>query len=386
MAIESRESEGDLRIETGSSPATAEGPHTAKQSPLHEAVRRGWCAEAAKLLAHGADWKARNVEGQAPLELEFTDLDTLHRIRQEYQRLPLAVAGAVASDERIGPAVQALERDGMLRVEGFIEPERLRRLQRDFNRFVRRLRVARLFGLKRYGHYDEREHWRPRHRAYVTNDAICHSAALLELCYDPFLLALANGHLRKPAHVKRVLGMRYLPSDALVSEQFGWHHDMEDRQLKAMILLTDVGEDDQPMSYVRGSHNVFHPYSRFLTNRLEFDYVRTYLPEIEIVKLTGRAGDVFLFDSNGMHRGNRSRGRVRDAFFVEFTADRNMTNVWGSEIRRDRLEPAFFHADHPLGPLLSVTPKWKRIEPHKRKRPSWAESLEHPESWAGARS
>ena len=363
-------------------PAIADGPHTSGgQSSLHEAVLRRQYAEAARLLAHGADWTARNDEGKVPLEIGFADLDTLHRIRQEYQRLPLAVAGAAASDERIAPALQALARDGILRLEGFLEPERLRRLQDDFDRFVGPLRLARVFGLKRFRHYDEREHWRPAHRAYVTNDAIRHSAALLALCCDPFLLALANGHLGKPAHVKRVMGMRYLPSRPIGSEQFGWHHDMEDRQLKAMILLTDVGEDDQPMSYVRGSHAVFHPYSRFLTNRLEFDYVRTYLGDIEIVNLTGRAGDVFMFDSNGMHRGNRSRGRVRDAFFVEFTADRNMTNVWGSEVPRDRLEPALLHQDHPLGPLLSVTPKWKRLEPQKRKRPSWAESLERPETW-----
>jgi GT2 family glycosyltransferase len=354
------------------------------ETPLHAAVRARRYAEAATLLAHGADWKVPNDEGKKPLEIGFTDLDTLHRIRQEYQRLPLAAdAQTAASDERVRSAVQALARDGVLRLEGYIDPERLRRLQRDFNRFVRGLRTARLFGLKRFHHYDEREHWRSEHRAYVTNDAIRHSAALLELCCDPFLLALANGHLRKPAHIKRTVAMRYLPSAPLASQQFGWHHDMEDRQLKVMILLTDVGEDDQPMTYVRGSHDTFHPYSRFLTNQLEFDYVRTYLPEIEVVKLTGRAGDAFLFDSNGMHRGNRSRGRIRDAFFVELTADRNMTNVWGSEIRRRRLEPAFLHAHHPLGPLLSVTPKWRRLEPQQRKRPSWAESLENPESWTG---
>ncbi len=372
----------------GSPLAGVEAPHASNghggETPLHDAVRGRRYAEAARLLAHGADWKVRNGEGKKPLEIGFTDLDTLHRVRQEYQRLPLVAEGqSAASDERVRSLVQALARDGVLRLEGYIEPERLRRLQRDFNRFVRRLQTARLFGLKRFRHYDEREHWRREHRAYVTNDAIRHSAALLELCCDPFLLALAHGHLRKPAHVKRTVAMRYLPSDPIASQQFSWHHDMEDRQLKVMILLSDVGEDDQPMAYVRGSHDVFHPYSRFLTNQLEFDYVRTYLPEIEIVKLTGRAGDAFLFDSNGMHRGNRSRGRVRDAFFVEFTADRNMTNVWGSEVRRSRLEPALLHADHPLGPLLSVTPKWKRVEPQQRRRPSWAESLEYPESWTG---
>jgi hypothetical protein len=94
MATESLGLEAALRIATGSVPAIADGPHTSGgRSPLHEAVLRRQYAEAASLLAHGADWTARNDEGKAPLEIGFADLDTLHRIRQEYQRLPLAVGG-----------------------------------------------------------------------------------------------------------------------------------------------------------------------------------------------------------------------------------------------------------------------------------------------------
>jgi hypothetical protein len=156
---------------------------------------------------------------------------------------------------------------------------------------------------------------------------------------------------------------------------------MEDRQLKAMVLLTDVGETDQYMTYVRGSHQAFHPYQRFLQNRLDFEYCRTYLADIDIFKATGRAGDVFFFDSNGMHSGNRSTsGATRDALFLEFTADRNWASIWGTALRRSEIPEALKVPGGPLGRFLEVAPKWARQE-QKRTRPTWAVSLEDPRTW-----
>jgi hypothetical protein len=135
------------------------------------------------------------------------------------------------------------------------------------------------------------------------------------------------------------------------------------------------------MEYVRGSHRAFHPYPRFLKNALDLEYCRGYLDEIDVVKTVGSAGDVFFFDSNGMHRGTRSRGRVRDALFVELTADRNRANLWGTELPRERIR-ATTGATDLFEPLLSVEPKWKRArQAPRRNRPSWVDSLEDPAKW-----
>lgn len=356
---------------------------TAGNTALHEAVKNGNAQIAAMLLQAGADWTLKNAEGRTALDPVFASLPTLHRIRQEYQRLPVPPYDvATAPSAEASSYAKQLERDGILKVSGLVDTQQLTQMQADFDRFVRKLKRARLFFRNRFSHYDQEEYWQPQHRAYVTNDALACSAGLLALCCNPIVVETANHYLRKTSHIKRTYGMRYLPSQPLDSNQFGWHHDMEDRQLKLMIILTDIGEADQYMAYVRGSHNTYHPYSRFLKNALDFEYCQTYLDEIDIIKTTGQAGDIFFFDSNGMHRGIRSKGRVRDALFVEFTADRNRNNLWGTAMSRDLFQLGSNATYHPLKELLGATPKWERARDQApRKRPSWAESLENPSTW-----
>lgn len=351
---------------------------TAASSSLHEAVGRGECLRAARLLADGADPARRDAAGHRALDPAFAGLDVLHRIRQEYQRLPLPPYDGADDPD---PTLQALSRDGIVHVPGLVPGEALRRLQSEFPRFVRRLRLTRHF---RRGtpHYDERQYWQPQHRSYVSNDALAHLPSLLAVCCDSSIPALAHRYLRKTAHLKRCYAMRYLASDSMTRSQFHWHHDMEDKQMKAMVLLTDVDEEGQCMTYVRGSHRAFHPYERFLRNDLDFDYCGGYLPRIDIVKATGRAGDVYLFDSNGMHRGNRSHTSLRDALFLEFTADRNAGNLWGTDLRRASVPPRVGE-DGTLAPFLAARPKWLRAkEPGgKRRGSTWSNSLTEPSSW-----
>lgn len=356
-------------------------------SALHDAVRRGEHRRAATLLAEGADPDACDASGHGALDPAFTDLDTLHRIRQEYQRLPRAPYGDATRLE--GPAsdlVQALRRDGIVKLPGFVPATELRRLRHDFSRWLRRMRLARLLrpGSVRKGHYDSRAYWHAKHRAYVTNDALAESPTLGQLCQDPVLREAAGFYLEKPPHVKRIYAMHYLRAPAMAGQQFGWHHDMEDRQLKIMVLLSEVGPGDQPMSYVLGSHRSFRPYENFLRNKLDFESDAGDLERTDVFDTLGAAGDVFLFDSNGMHRGNRSRGRARSALFVELTADANLDNVWGTDARGVPLRDPAPDGSHPLRRFLEVTPKWKRVTGQpRRKRPTWAESLETPAAWLG---
>lgn len=352
---------------------------------LHDAVRHGQTTLAASLLAEGTDWTISNAAGELALSPEFATLPVLHRIRQEYHRLraPASDGGRQALG-RLEPSLTELERDGVARVRGCFNVDEVKRMQTEFRAFVRKVNLTRWLPGKRFKfkRYDQREYWQPKHQSYVTNDAFRYSPELVSLCCKPEIIALANRYLRKPAHVKRAYGMRYLPRGEIRKQQFLWHHDMEDRQLKIMILLTEVGEQDQYMTYVRGSHEAFHPVERFETNALDFDYCRTYLDDIDVVKLTGEPGDMFLFDSNGMHRGNRSNGRIRDAFFVEFTADRNQGNVWGTSAGKRSLPRECAEPGHPLSPMLSVQPKWERVRNQPvRKTSTWLASLEDPSQW-----
>jgi hypothetical protein len=216
--------------------------------------------------------------------------------------------------------------------------------------------------------------------AFVFNNTVVLSPDLAEICRHPDLVETANHYLGRPAHIKCVYGMRYLPKEQPDSHQFGWHHDIEDRMLKVMLLLTDVPMDDQYMTYVSGTQTAFHPYSCFLRNPLSFEQVGVDTEAVRTVDTIGRAGDMFLFDTNGMHRGRRSLSAVHDAVFIEFTADGNHDNGRGSTLG---VSTPWFgtNADDPLHIFRNLVPKWDRRADNPRTQTTWAESLPDPEAW-----
>jgi hypothetical protein len=101
------------------------------------------------------------------------------------------------------------------------------------------------------------------------------------------------------------------------------------------------------------------------------------VPEIEIYDALGVAGDVFLFDTNGAHRGvRRETGRLRDVFLVEFTNDRS--NVWGGDIDPQVLAGVRLPGYDPFDRLRGAVKKWQRPRRHS---PTWIETLPNVDTW-----
>ncbi len=349
------------------------------ETALHLAVGHGHAQAAACLLAYGADHRLVDQSGHTPLSLNYTNLSTLHAIRQRYHRFPTPDrAGATPCSQQAIDWAGELDRKGFLRLPGLIEPTMLACMQSDFEAFARNLEAKVARGEGCLQHYDDEEHWWPKDRAYVSNNAFKHSRQLVKFCCHEPLLEIANLYLGKVAYIQRGVAMRYLPSESTDNDMFGWHHDMEDMRLKVMILLTDVGEHDQYMSYVVGSHKIFHPLVMFLKNKCSLEYCRKQLGQIEIDHTIGRAGDVFLFDSNGAHRGNRRpQANIRDAFFVEYTADKS--DIWGGDVPRDVFDDLPLRGANPFERMMAVEKKWNL--PVTRKAPTWIENLPRVEAW-----
>lgn len=172
--------------------------------------------------------------------------------------------------------------------------------------------------------------------------------------------------------------MRYLPCQHLSNDMFGWHHDMEEKRFKIMVLLTDVPVGGQHMSYVLGSHRARHPHSMFFRNACPLEYCASYLPEIRIFDAIGRAGDVFVFDSNGAHRGNRRpEGPLREVFMLEYTAD--SSHIWGGDLPAEFAASLPTEADHPFRRFMQAEKAWEK--PARRKSPSWVENLPNIRRW-----
>jgi hypothetical protein len=350
------------------------------QTALHVAARCSRVEAAALLLARGASHDLVDARGRRPLDPTNVDPETLHRIRQELRRTPRipddprALAFGPAGD----PWLAQLRRDGIVRIPGLVPPELLASMQREFEDFVGVLDRERALGRADKASYDEEEHWWPDDRAYVTNNAFKHSSSLTRFFCDPRLTALARSYYGRPAFITRGVAMRYLPLEERHKDMFGWHHDLEDRRLKALVLLTDLPATGQVMRYVKRSHRLRHGYRMFFRNGVDLETCRKALGPLEIFDSTGQAGDVFFFDSNGVHRGNRRPDApVRDTFFIEYGID--TSNIWGGDPPRELVSALATPDNAPFAELLAAERKWER--PSTRRHPSWIENLHAIDAW-----
>ena len=344
---------------------------------MPDAAARDKAEVAACLLAGGADPGLVDDRGRSALDAANTPPETLHAIRQHYHRRR-APTGAPTVSDQARQWAEELDEKGIVKVSGLVGPELLARLRREFADFIAHLEASRARGEGAYVHYDEEEHFWDKDNAFVCNNAFKYSNALVEFSCNPLLIDAAEIYLGRTPHIQRGGAMRYLPSPPRSNDMFGWHHDMEDKRFKVQVLLTGVdgGGAGQNMSYVMGSHKLFHPYRMFIRNECRPEYFHEHVRDCEIFDAIGEAGDVFIFDSNGVHRGNRRETAAeRDVFMVEYTADASF--IWGGDV-----DPSLVRAmptPNPFERLVRAEKVWD--QPTTRKLPMWLENLPHVERW-----
>jgi len=349
------------------------------ETALLLATRLGRVDVAACLLAHGADHELRDGRGRAPLSTDVIDVEELHAIRQRYQRFPYPrVEVEHADDPTVQRVLAELRASGIVRIPAAIDAATLAQLRDDFEHTVADVEQWRAGGGE-FQHYDEEMYYWPEDLAYISNNAFKHSAALARFCCSSPIVDITRLYLEKPAYIQRAVAMRYLPAQVREHEMFRFHHDIVERRLKVMVLLTDVGDGDQYMSYVKGSHELYHPYEMFFANACPTSYCERRVGRLDVFTTTGRAGDVFLFDSNGAHRGTRSdTGRVRDAYFVEFIA--HGVPQFGGDIPPEVFEDTPLTVTHPLYVMAGAPKRWE-LPITRGPKPRWIMNLQKPEQW-----
>ncbi len=364
-------------IENGTSVNTLD---SAGRTPLHHAIAREQAAVASELLSRGADHQICDRRGQFPIAAEHPPLELLHTIRQQCKRRSGTNEWTQTppTSPAIADRLERLRRDGFIKLDALVSPHALSEMHAGFAKWIAHLDQKRARGTADKKTYDEEEHWWGDDLAYVSNNAFAWSCELANLCRRSELAELANRYYGRTAHVTRGVAMRYLPHEERQNDMFDWHHDMEEKRFKLMILLTDLDPTDQVMSYVLGSHVIYHPYSMYFRNTCTLDYCRERLGDIRIEQTIGRAGDVFVFDSNGVHRGNRRPdAAVRDAFFVEYDIDRS--NVWGGDLVAQVPATTRDSGNDPLAWFAVTQKKWERTV--TRTNPTWVENLPFLDRW-----
>ena len=142
---------------------------------------------------------------------------------------------------------------------------------------------------------------------------------LAELVLDELILAAVEAYYARPIYVATTQANRLDPVEPFDGDSYQWHHDTKGKYVKTMWLLTDVRRDGQRMSYVAGSHTLRHRGTTYEDSRFADDHAKSLG---EVVECVGPAGSVVVFDTNGIHRGNRNRGPRRDVLFGVYSAGR----------------------------------------------------------------
>ena len=303
----------------------------------------------------------------------------LHLIRERYQRLPSLEYLLKNPSSDTKPYVEQLREDGIVKLEEVVSGENLSRFCAEFEDFVNKIEDTRgKIEIDQWGFTEE--YFSEDAQSYMTNNPFKHSDELVQLCAHEKLVEIINHYLRRNAFIHQAVGSRHLPLDKTNFSSFQWHHDAWGKRINLMVLLSEVGEGDQYMTYAKGSHLIRHTYERYQNSRITegISYAESRLGrEIAIFKATGKPGDVFLFDPNGLHSGNRTTGRPRDTFIVNYTVDKSY--IYGLDFKdnslinlsREQFAPFSHLVERTKSQDLTFFPKYR----------SWIDSLPHPSAW-----
>lgn len=140
--------------------------------------------------------------------------------------------------------------------------------------------------------------------------------ATRSIARDETILAIINSYFNQSMRPCKFRGKRLASGEYPQYDAFQWHHDGEGKRLRLLVYLSDVGPSDQQFRYLVGSHKKVH-YREYFGNS-NFDHQLHGI---------GAAGTAFLFDTNGIHRGVRTKGSVRDSINFRYEPDTFMAQA-----------------------------------------------------------
>lgn len=198
---------------------------------------------------------------------------------------------------------------GVIVLPGYFSGKTLKAMQDDFNRWAADPQ------------YDKKGFSNIKDFPYtLTAD----SYALSMAAVDPFLVSVLEYYWGKPVSVSQAYGRRTGSGDEIKTHSWLWHHDAKHKQTKIMIYLTDVTMENHRMDYILGSHTHWRDCFDYKESRKSDEEA---LKAGELFHCVGPAGTVVLFDTNGLHRGNRGHGNHRDVWTYHYDPVRSLEKV-----------------------------------------------------------
>lgn len=172
---------------------------------------------------------------------------------------------------------------------------------------------------------------------YQTSDLV-DQTDVQDLLSDSSLLTLVQDYLGCMP-IADVLGMWWHTAfqdhpDSMAAQYF--HFDMDRfKWLKVFIYLTDVGPDNGPHSFVRGSHRTGAIPAHILKRgyvRLSDEEVAATYPANDILAFTAPRGTIIIEDTRGLHKGVNVREGARLILQLQFS-----NSLFGANYPRARM-------------------------------------------------
>lgn len=187
-----------------------------------------------------------------------------------------------------------------MKLEGFINPEKAQELKLVIDQLIQQKETLtwndesgsdiRIFGIEKY---------KPEFKKIFFNEE---------------LINLFREYLNYDELYSFVMANKLSYKSNNLGSGGGWHRDTYmNKQLKFILYLSDVEQKNGPFEYVLGSHHVTSKIIDLPGQVLEKDIRRYNKGNLKGQIFTGKAGDLLIADTSGIHRGTPIVESVRYA-------------------------------------------------------------------------
>jgi len=279
----------------------------------------------------------------------FVFHELLHPVRDAYQRIPSYKYLFAQTPKDVSHEVDQLNKHGIVHIKNFFAPDQLARIQAEFEQFIQVIQKQ-PDTIDDNGAGFTEDFFSKKEQAYYTTNPFKYSRELVDSCCNTKLTGIVNHYLQSNGYIYRAGGARILPKPDTGFGSFQWHHDAWGKSLNVMFVLSDIGDGDQAMTYVMGSHKLRHSFEKFMRSRLTLDYCKERMDKTEIFTCKAKAGDIFIFDTNGVHSGNRTPGKARDTFIVSYSTDK--THIWNFSLPGEYVKQYASQENNPFARVI----------------------------------
>ncbi len=157
-----------------------------------------------------------------------------------------------------------------------------------------------------------------RHQ-FRANDMI-QNPVIQDLAIDAYFLGIAQEYLGFNPVFDLLTMWWSAPGDVALQSKAAqlYHFDMDRfKFVKFFIYLTDVGPDNGPHCYVRGSH-VRKPAGLLRDDRISDEEIANHYAADDLIELTGARGTMLAVDTRGFHKGKPLVADDRLIFQIQY--------------------------------------------------------------------